>query len=79
MTKKHCRVYSSADFKVKGTTGIVQNCLFAFPYLWVSIVRVFMCSRCLMFLDTVQLLVSEYQPLLTLFTSTEQTMLYSSL
>ena len=36
---KHCRVYSGAGFKVKGATSIVRECLFAFPYIWVSIVR----------------------------------------
>ena len=37
---KHCRVYSDAGFKVKDMTSIVKNCLFAFPFLWVSAVRV---------------------------------------
>ena len=36
---KHCRVHSGARFKVKGATSIVQNCLFAFPFIWVSGVR----------------------------------------
>ena len=35
---QHYRVYSDAGFKVKGATSIVQKCLFAFPYIWVSIV-----------------------------------------
>ena len=76
---KHCRVYSGAGFKVKGATGVVQECLVAFPFLWVSIVRDFTCSGCLMMLDAAQLLVCECQSLLTLFTLTEQIMLCSSL
>ena len=48
---KQCRVYSSAGLKVKGTTSIVQNCLVAFPHIWVSVVRVFICGRYLMILD----------------------------
>ena len=38
---KDCRVYSDAGLKVKGATRIVRNCLLAFPFLWVSAVRVF--------------------------------------
>ena len=72
---KHSRVYSDAGFKVKDATSIVQKCLFAFPYLWVSIVRVFICFRCFLMLDIAQLLVCECQALLTLFTSTQQTTL----
>ena len=64
---KHCRVYSGAGLKVKGTTSIVQNCLFAFPFLWVSAVRVLICGRCLMMPDVTQLSVGECQPLLTHF------------
>ena len=57
---KHCRVYSGASFKVKGATSIVQKCLFAFPYIWVSIKRiVFICGRCLMMPDVAQLLACE--------------------
>ena len=41
---KDCRVYSGAGLKVKGTTRIIQNCLLAFPFLWVSVVRVFICG-----------------------------------
>jgi len=37
---KHCRVYSGVELKVKGTRSIVESCLFAFPFLWVSAVRV---------------------------------------
>ena len=64
---KHRRVYSGARLKVKGTMSIVQNCLFAFPLLWVSVVRVFICDGCLMMHDVTQLLVGECQLLLTLF------------
>ena len=56
---KHYRVYSGAGFKVKGATSIVQKCLHAFPYIWVSIVRHFICGRCLMMLNVTQLLVCE--------------------
>ena len=63
---KHCRVYSDGRFKVEGATTLVQKCLFAFPYVWVSIARVFICGRCLMMLDIAQLLVCECQALLTL-------------
>ena len=48
---KHYRVYSGAGVKVKGAISIVQNCLHAFPYVWVSIVKLFICGRCLMMLD----------------------------
>ena len=37
---KHCRVYSRVESKVEGTRIIVESCLFAFPFLWVSVVRV---------------------------------------
>ena len=79
---KHYRVYSDAGFKVKGATSIIRECLRPFPYIWVSIVRVFICGRCLIMLDIAQLLVCEVcecQTLLTLFISTEQTMLCSAL
>ena len=76
---KNYRVYSDAGFKVKGATSIVHRCLFAFPYIWVSIVRVFICGRGLMMLHIAQLLVCECQALLTPFISTEQTMLCSAL
>ena len=76
---KHCRVYSDAGFKVKDMTSIVEKCLFAFPFLWVSVVRVFIYNGCLMMLGVTQLLVGECQPLLRLFRSTEETMLCSAL
>ena len=38
---KLCRVYSGARFKVEGTASIVQECLCPFPFIWVSVVRVF--------------------------------------
>ena len=72
-------MYSDAGFKVKETTSIVQECLFAFPFIWVSVVRVIICGGCLMMLNDAQLLVCECQPLLTVFISTEQTMLCSAL
>ena len=37
---KHYRVYSGAGFKVKGTTSIVRECLYSFPYIWASVIRV---------------------------------------
>ena len=48
---KHHRVYSGAGVNDKGAISIVQNCLHAFPYIWVSIVRLFICGRCLMMLN----------------------------
>ena len=69
---KHYRVYSDTGFKVKGATSIVQKCLVAFPYIWVSIVRVFIYFKYLMMLDIAQLLVCECQALFTLFISTKQ-------
>ena len=48
---KHCRVYSDAGFKLKHIGSIVKNCLFAFPNLWVSVVRGFIYNECLMILD----------------------------
>ena len=56
---ERCRVYSGAGFKVSSTTSIVQECLRAFPFIWVSVIRVFICGRCLMMLDVAQLLVGE--------------------
>ncbi|KAH8981387.1 hypothetical protein EDB86DRAFT_2858441 [Lactarius hatsudake] len=34
------RVLSGAGFKVEGTERIVRECLFAFPFIWVSVDRV---------------------------------------
>ena len=76
---KLCRVYSGAKFKVKGTTNIVQECLYSFPFIWISVIRVFIFDGYLIILDDAQLLVCECQPLLILFMSTKQTMLFSVL
>ena len=56
---KHYRVYADARLKVEGATSIVETCFRAFPHIWVSIVRVFICGRCLMMLNVAQLLVCE--------------------
>ena len=37
---KYNSVYPGVGFKFKPTKGIVQECLRAFPYLWVSVVTV---------------------------------------
>ena len=79
LTNKLCRVYSGARFNVKGKTSIVQECLRSFPYLWASVIRVFIFDGYLLMLGFAQLLVCECQSLLTLFMSTEQTMLCSTL
>lgn len=44
-------VYPGIGFKFKHAKGIVQECLLSFPYLWVSVVTVLICGRCLMILD----------------------------
>ena len=62
---KLCRVYSGAMFKVKDTKSMVQKCLQSFPFLWVSVIRVFIFGGYLMMVDIGQLLVCECQPLLT--------------
>ena len=76
---KHYRVYSDAGFKVETATSIVQKCLVAFPYIWVSIVSAFICSRCLMVLDITQLLVCECKALFTLFIPTIDHAVFGSL
>ena len=62
----HCRVYSGDGFKVQGAKSIVQKCLYAFPFIWVSVVRVFICGKCLIMLNVAQILGCECQSLLTL-------------
>ena len=57
---------------------MVWKCLYAFPFIWVSIVGMLICGRCLMMFDIAQILVCECQALLTLFISTEHTMLFSA-
>ena len=76
---KNYRVHSGDQFKGKGVIRMVWYCLVTFPFLWVSIVRVFICGRCLMIFDITQLQVCECQALLTLVKSTEQTMWCSAL
>ena len=67
IVNKLCRVYSGVKFKVKGTKKIVQECLCPFPFLWVSVIRIFIFDWYFMMLDVAQLLVCECQSLLTLF------------
>ena len=76
---KHYRVYSDAGFKVETATSIVQKCLVAFPYIWVSIVNAFICSRCLKVLDIARLLACECKALFTFFISTVDHAVFGSL
>ncbi len=69
---KHCSVHSGAGLKVE---RIVRECLIPFPYIWVSGDRVVIRGTWLMILDVAELLVGECQLLLTLFRSTDLTVL----
>ena len=35
------RVYSCAGFKVKGTSSTVEECLYTFPFIWVSVISLY--------------------------------------
>ena len=72
-------MYSDAGFKVKGKTSIVEECLYSFPFLWVSVIRIFIFGGYFIMLDVAKLLVCECQQLLILFISTEQIMMCSAL
>ncbi|KAH9012521.1 hypothetical protein EDB84DRAFT_1405589, partial [Lactarius hengduanensis] len=50
------RVLSGAGFKVEGTERMVGECLFAFPFIWVSVGRVLICMTCFIVPDVAQLL-----------------------
>ncbi|KAH9005537.1 hypothetical protein EDB86DRAFT_1454877 [Lactarius hatsudake] len=51
------RIHSGAGFEVEGVESIVRKCLFAFPYIWVSVDSVLIYATCLTTLHVAQLLV----------------------
>ncbi|KAH9005051.1 hypothetical protein EDB86DRAFT_2796846 [Lactarius hatsudake] len=56
---EYCSVLSGAGFKVEGTERVVGECLFAFPFIWVSVGCVLICMTCFIMPDVAQLLAGE--------------------